>query len=256
MAIYLGNTLLTGPSGGTGDAVLADDQTFTGRNTFTDTAIFSNTGSDGSIQVAERIVHQGDEDTRIIFSNNDITLDAGGTGMLRGFGGGGPFIQLNQNRAAVDMFFGKQTTGDFLSYSSVSDTLTLDADNLIGVAGSETGTWTPTFFSGGTQGTTNATYSKSGQNVIVDCQVAIAASGSPSTFNLSIGSLPFTLNNSAITIGSYYMASSDTDATTISGVTQAISGGVRFLDNSLNRALRGNELLGYIGFTLTYTTTD
>ena len=38
MAIYLGDTLLTGPSGGTA-ASLTADQTFTGVNTFSDTTV-------------------------------------------------------------------------------------------------------------------------------------------------------------------------------------------------------------------------
>ena len=63
--------------------MLADDQTFTGQNTFSDTAIFSDAGTDGSIQVANRIVHQGDEDTYIDFpSANTMDIVTGGVNIL------------------------------------------------------------------------------------------------------------------------------------------------------------------------------
>ena len=71
------------PSGGGGDAVLANTQTFTGQNTFSDTAVFSDSSTSGSIEIAGRMVHQGDTDTYVAFGTDIVQTVAGGVEMFR-----------------------------------------------------------------------------------------------------------------------------------------------------------------------------
>ena len=156
MAIYLGNTLLTGPSGGGGDATLSADQTFTGVNTFNNAA--------GGIQV-DRITGEGDTDTYIDLGTTDkVEIAAGGITMLELFGsidtvllnadtsvyrGNTVVLQhsstqniltstlvtgpvFNPNAIDMDFTISKQTTGDALNYDASSDTLTVDAANIGG----------------------------------------------------------------------------------------------------------------------------
>ena len=246
-------------AGGTG-ASLTATQTFTGRNTFSDTAVFSDNSSDGSIQVAGRIAHQGDTDTYIDlsitgvmqFGVNNISFFS----LLNAFTTS--IFTINPGFADIDFAVNKQTSGTALNYDAGTDTLTVGADNIVGVAGAETGTWTPTFGNTGTVGTTLATYTKSGQNVIVHCEADVAANTSTSTMRLNTVSLPFSrTTDDRVAFGTYYMSSdgSPTNPTT-SGVVAGNGTLTNFLNNVTNDTVKGNELRGYIGFTLTYQTND
>ena len=174
MAIYLGNTLLTGPSGGGGDASLSADQTFTGANTFT----------------------------------GSIITDSGTT--------------------------------------------------LTGISDEETGTWTPVFTAGGTQGTPTAIYSKSGKNVVLKCTVSIAASTSTAEFTLATTSLPFEpaglLDSGSGTYYTSLLPQPNPSFTITSGVVTTSALLSYFINGSA--PLTGTELLGYLGFTITYQTSD
>ena len=276
MAIYLGNTLLTGPSGGTGDAVLADDQTFTGQNTFSDTAIFGDTSTDGSIQVASRISHQGDTDTYIEYAAfQEMYIVAPGAlsattpAFLVSHSAVAPFntsmyldstvARFNVNRRDNDFEVRKETSGVALDYDAGTDTLLTEAANLAGFAGSETGTWTPSFSGGGTQGTTTATYSKTGSTVIAHASVFIAPGTIPQPFALTPSSLPFSNNSpSNAAIGTYFVAATNNSLSQSNSgvVASGTATSIVFLDNVREDELAGTEIRGYIGFTLTYQTND
>ena len=232
-----------------GDVFLANDQTFTGLN------VFSNAGG---IQT-NRVTGIGDTDTYIDVSG--LADDS-----MFFYTGGNINIGINAtgntfNALALDMDFRvrKQTSGNALLFDAGTDTLSTDAANLVGFAGSETGTWTPVFNRGGTQGTVNASYSKSGQTVTCYCEATIAASTNVSDFTMNTSSLPFTNNNSSvIAVGTYYsgLTSVIGFGTADSGVVAASPTVLFFLDVINSEPLDGNDLRGYIGFTITYQTDD
>ena len=123
MAIYLGNTLLTGPSGGGGDASLSADQTFTGANTFSNA---------GGIQT-NRVTGIGDTDTYLDISgtlDNVIIAYAGNVAALSVSNGA---VTVNP-LATDDMSFtvNKETTGVGISFNGPTDTLSSDAANIGG----------------------------------------------------------------------------------------------------------------------------
>ena len=244
MAIYLGNTLLTGPSGGTGDAVLADDQTFTGINTFTNIngiRIDGITPSAGGF----RYLTNSSSSTQLFFGSDPI-LQGNSSGLI-----------INPNSFDKDFYVRKTGSGFAFQYNNGTDTLSTDAANLEGFAGSETGTWTPVFVNGGTEGTIIATYSKSGQIVVVQVAAEIAASTSTASFRLTTSSLPFGIRNGDIANGTYFTSQFGTPANpSTSGVTSSEFGSTYFLDNSINNTLKGNALRGDINFSLTYETND
>ena len=122
----------------------------------------------------------------------------------------------------------------------------------------ETGTWTPAFgFGVGTIGTTTATYSKSGQNVICHCEVEMAAGNSFINLAITGTSLPFTRATPSLSLGTYYTASSNSGTTAqASGVLVSSTTGVYFSDSVNNDVISAGEILGYLGFTLTYQTSD
>ena len=274
MAIYLGNTLLTGPSGGTGDAVLADDQTFTGINTFNNASGIQAERIVGATEMrldgngTEFLTYDnslGIEGLQITAPFVFLTAETAGLGFAAGTGStvnrasmGSVDTIFNSGRSNVRFEVRKQTSGTAFSYNNTSDTLSTEAANLSGFAGSETGTWTPSFLNAGTQGTTTATYSKSGQNVIVHCEVELAASGF-TTFVMTLASLPFSVTSSAnnASFGTYYNSSSNTpNVSADSGVVASDGGSIYFMDNSTELPIRGTGLRGYLAFTLTYQTDD
>ena len=258
MAIYLGNTLLTGPSGGGGDASLSADQTFTGANTFSNTTIFSDNATAGSIQVASTIVHQGDEDTYIDFTDNDIALRAGN---VRGFSLNTTRVFLNP--VGVDLDFTVNGLGkEAFSYDSGTDTFDVNADNITGVASSETGTWTPVWSNVGTIGTQTTTYSKVGETVTIQAECFIAVGTSTSAVELQGTSLPFSPTGTYLSVGSFRMGTQSAGFlappvnTTEQGVVSlsSSSGNMQFVYGT-NTLLTGDDVDGFISFTITYITT-
>ena len=260
MAIYLGNTLLTGPSGGGGDAVLANNQTFTGQNTFSDTAIFSNTGATGSIVVAERIAHQGELNTYISFAgSNTIFFYANGDPNLTVSTSN---VLVNALSRDVDFEVRKSSTGNAISVDTGTDTFTVNTSNIVGVASSETGTWTPTWSNVGTIGTQTATYSKVGETVTIQAECFIAVGTSTSAVELQSTSLPFSPTGTYLSVGSFRMGTQAAGFlappvnTTEQGVVSLSSsaGGIQFVYGT-NTLLTGNDVDGFISFTITYITT-
>ena len=250
-------TWKTIPSGGGGDAVLANTQTFTGRNTFSDTAIFSDTdNTNGSIQVAGKIVHQGDTDTFINFTDNNIVLRVGN---ISGFNL--DTTRLFLNPVGVDLDFIVNGNGkEAFSYDSGTDTFDVNADNITGIASAETGTWAPTFNGGGTLGTVVANYSKSGSNVICICDARLTAGTATTTpVTLNASTLPFSPEHNADgTGGTWYTApgNAGTGGQNSGVMSIAPSGVINFLDSSTNDTLRETALRGRLQFTLTYITDE
>ena len=265
MAIYLGNTLLTGPSGGTGDAVLADDQTFTGINTFNNAAgiqvenIVGATDMHITANGQEFITYDDSLGVDILQINSEFaTALAVGGNSLMSFGSS-TGVRVNPSFLDTDFLIQKQTSGNALSYDAGTDTLTTEAANLVGFAGAETGTWTPSFTGGGTQGTTTATYSKTGSTVIAQASVFIAPGTIPQPFALSPSSLPFSDNSpSNAAIGTYFVAATNNSLSQSNSgvVASGTATSIVFLDNVREDELAGTEIRGYIGFTLTYQTND
>ena len=234
--------------------ILPLNNTFTGANTFSDTTIFSDTGTDGSIQVANRIVHQGDVDTFIDFQINTIGLDAGGVGSMFV---SNTDVAFNPGFADLNFQIRKQTTGQALRYDAGTDTLDIGAANVTGVAGSETGTWTPSFSNTGTVGTVTGTYSRVGDTVTLTAEIE-AAAGTLSVAPLTItaASLPFTVatNNINRAVGTYLNSSNTaTGNTSVSGVAALTNNSIIYFLNA-NTSLRVTDLLGFVGFTITYQT--
>ena len=250
-------TWKTIPSGGGGDAVLANTQTFTGRNTFSDTAIFSDTdATNGSIQVASKIVHQGDTDTFINFTDNNIVLRVGN---ISGFNLNTTRLFLNP--VGVDLDFIVNGNGkEAFSYDAGTDTFDVNADNITGIASAGTGTWSPTFNGGGTLGTVVANYSKSGSNVICICDARLTAGTATTTpVTLNAATLPFSPEHNADgTGGTWYTAvgNAGTGGQNSGVMSIAPSGVINFLDSSTNDTLRETALRGRLQFTLTYITDE
>ena len=138
-------TWKTIPTSGVGDAVLANNQTFTGINTF------NNNTAAGGISV-RRITSSATSAVSIDLSSNQIVFDVpifsapGTSAFLLGntlniSTGIATFNPLSGDR---DFEINKQTTGKALTYNAGTDTLTLGADNIVGVSQrSQSGTWTP-----------------------------------------------------------------------------------------------------------------
>ena len=245
--------IATGATANVGDAVLANTQTFTGANTFSDTTIFSDTDlTNGSIQVAGLITHQGDTDTSINFGADTLSFNAGGLSLL--VLQESPFVGnsliFNNSRADVNYFFGKNTSGNWLQYDGGTDVMTVNAGNLVGVAEKETGTWSPTFGNGGTQGTIVATYSKAGNIVTVNV-IATVGVGGVGFYTVSEASLPFTLANTTVTPSGTFLIGND-----LAGFTLISSGFAVVFIKPDRSIVTGTEVSGQTAFTLTYETND
>ena len=273
-------------------ASLTATQTFTGRNTFSDTAIFSDTSTtDGSLQVAGRIIHQGDTDTYLDFpAANSLDLVVGGVtvfdatqnfiGGVLSIGDAGTTINassqldlqrssthnimratstetiFNTNRLDRNFVVYTQTSGSGLSFDAGTATLSSDAINFEGIADQERGVWVPAFINAGTQGTTTATYARAGDLVTLHCEAELAA-GTSTSFIIQTNSFPFGVTGSGTNTaaGTWFTSATDNPSTTTnSGVVALQGGNCWFLDNVTNSPLPATGLRGYLGLTITYLT--
>ena len=246
---------ITGSISATGDAVLANNQTFSGINTFT-----NNTAA-GGISV-RRITSSTTSAVAIDLTSNQIAFDvpifaAPGTsaflfgGTLNISTGIATFNPLNGDR---DFEINKQTTGKALTYNAGTDTLTLGADNVVGITDSQSGTWTPVFNSvTGTPTTTLATYKKVGGIVYLSLTSTFTADGT-STGSVSIltSSFPFTNVSGTQSNGAF----SKTGTGGI-GQTVALNASVFFIQSD-GTALIGTDITtgDGLGFSLTYITDE
>ena len=205
----------------------------------------------------------GNVDAEVIISNSQIFLNAqanieltsGGGSVLIAFpavtafhvGESKDFILFNNDDRVIDF----DASADTLGFAA--DTIDFTANTITGVADSETGTWTPTFNNGGTQGTVTATYSKAGNIVTVSANAEVGASTSTSAYFVSLASLPFTLaDTNTPAYGTFAIGGGGT--TTI-GTAVIISIGVYFIDSTGN-AIIGTGVSGTTGFTITYETNE
>ena len=245
----------------TGDKTFDGDNIYSGDNLHTGIETFNNTA--GGIQ-ANLITAVGNTDTFIDTNSpfiNGMRIDTSGIRFIDMFsiaGVSNSFV-LNGGSAAVDYTF-SASSKSWLTYQDSSDTLTVNVDNLVGIAEKAEGSWTPTFTNGGTEGTISARYSKTGQTVTATCTAQIAASTSTFAFVLNTSSLPFASTNSFGTgnssAGTFYTSSSQAI-----GFTAHTSGTIGIGNPNVffviaDDYLRGDGLLGFLVFTITYITIE
>ena len=130
--------------------LLAADNTWTGANTYTDTTIFNNTSSEGSIKA--RSIKDLTGAAEILLLSDEIEIKSAST-LIQGSGLVGMIhttsdaaiislpgtTSVNFSRIDRDFEIRKQTTGIALSYDAGTDTLTAGADNVVGFGGSDGG---------------------------------------------------------------------------------------------------------------------
>ena len=142
-------------------------------------------------------------------------------------------------------------------YIYSTDTIIGRADNYEGIADQETGTWTPTFPNAGTQGTLDATYSKTGKTVVCHCSVPLAAPGGSSDMNAFyslLADLPYTVDSASSVMGTFYTALSQGQSSKTYGNLSSNNTSLIFDLNGV--LMTAGDLLGFLGFTVTYITTD
>ena len=245
-----------------GDAVLANDQTFTGVNTFNNASgiqvenIVGATDMHISANGQEFITYDDSLGIDILQINSEFatTLSVGGNSLLSLSSGTG--VRFNESFQDANFLIRKQTSGTALGYDAGTDTLSTEAANLVGFAGSETGTWTPDFQFAGTQGTTTATYSRVGNTVVASCEAVLAAGTIAFNFAVTTASLPFTTSATSLSVGTFFNAATGTVVSPVESGTVIIVGtSLRFFDKGSTTNVKGTDLLGYLSFTITYETT-
>ena len=160
---------------------------------------------------------------------------------------------------------GGQTTylrgGDVIITSTTAD-IALTATNDINltatnatlnseaIATQETGTWTPTFTNGGTEGTIIARYTKTGNTVTLYCVAEVAASTSTGAFFVNVASMPYAPETGTISqpVGNFLI-----DGTILGISLLSKSTGILFYDNTANVVI-GTAIGGNTTFTITYET--
>ena len=234
-----------------------DTLTIDSPTTFFDTAIFSSTDTSvGSIQV-NSIRARADATTRLEINSNFEAI-VGGTSA---FTASPADFRTNKDRGDYGFNVLRNfafSNGTAFQYNAGTDATAISGTTVTvngsTVAGSETGTWTPVFNNGGTEGTVLATYSRSGQNVIASCNAVIAA-GAASPFFLSDSSLPFPIGGITTTSCTYGSFSTYASGTFIVGnvFVDPASTFALFLRND-GTIINGDDLLGTIEFSITYQT--
>ena len=170
-------------------------------------------------------------------------------------------VVINSSNLDKDFSVNKQTSGRAIYYDAGTDTLSSEATNYSGIAEKETGSWTPTWNNVGTVGTATTTYSRVGQTVIGKIESNVTSSTSTSAIFISTSSLPYNISTAENTLanGTWFttglvFGTPNVTSATDSGVIVAAANNLYFMksDGSL---LLGTEIAGYIGLTITYTTT-
>ena len=212
------------------------------------------------------MVHQGDSDTYISFGTDLYQFVAGGVDLFR-ITNNSSTQRVDVNPLSQNVDF--QINGTFgnaraFVYDSGTDTLESNASNFIGIADQETGTWTPVFNGGGTEGVTTATYSRVGDTVTVKLAMFLGAGTASSSLSISSSSLPYTVADTANTIN-------NTDGTWFTcplifgrpNFAAATDSGVMLQTNTFNYFMKSDstllntlEITDYLGFSITYITDE
>ena len=240
--------IAAGATANVGDAVLANTQTFTGLNTFSNAGGIQSNRVTGIVDTDTYIdISEAFDDSMLFYTGGAATLGMATNTMI-----------VNPLQGDVDFQINKQTAFEAIIYNGGTDTFTVNADNIVGIASAETGTWTPTIQNAGTTSNVVARYTKSGSNVIAHVQADTTGGNAFIGLSIVLSSLPFALDSTLrVALGTYFTAATSSSlATSSSGVLAIDSVNINFLDNANNTYLRGNDTRGFIGLTITYETTD
>ena len=241
---------------GAAGASLSADNTFTGTNTF------NSTDADGGIR-ANRITSPLNTTTNVTLSSTTLGLTAPNVSVT-GLALFGTSMSISGTEVAINPFsvssrnfnVNKNVSGVGIGWNATTDTLSSDAANFEGIADSETGSFTPVFLGGGTEGTKVGTWAKAGKVVTIVVEVAMAVNTTTSALYMDVTSLPFNFgspNTREVSMGTYYTGVSGAPfAPSNSGVIVTSNVGAYFLDNSNDGFLSGSQVRGYIGFTMSY----
>ena len=125
-------------------------------------------------------------------------------------------LVINTSKEDRDFIVEKHAIGTAFSYDAGTDTTTIDSDTInfvgntfTGVAEKETGTWTPVFTNGGTEGAITATYSRVGNIVTINLGAAVGVSTSTSFYSITEASLPLQLANTNLSPSGTFFLGSD-----------------------------------------------
>ena len=263
MAIYLGNTLLTGPSGGTA-ASLTADQTFTGVNTFNNAAGIqaeSIVGASGMTLSANgtqfleindslgiELLNIESNLTRIRGTQGvSLNLIDGNDNIMSGFETNTTFNGTNQDRDFI--VNGTLGNAGVINYDAGTDTLTGNAGSYAGIADQEAGTWTPTFNNTGTYTLASASYERAGGLVHIAMLALIGTGTTTNDLRLDVSSLPF-VPSTAIAYGTYLEGAS---GVTTPGTFLLTTTSSSFVKPDGTR-IQDDEVTGSTSITITYQT--
>ena len=277
-------TWKTIPSGG--GVSLADDNDWTGIQTFSNTAgiqtetIVGATEMHISANGTEFLTYDDSPGIHGVQLNGElIDIISGSTGItLRNSTGNINSVSINSVGTIFNSFRNDSDfivrknagVGNGFSFIAGDDRFQIDADNftvtssnITGVAGSETGTWTPVFRTTiPTPTSIVASYSKVGQTVTILGEITWTPSTDSSFVELDDASLPFSIANTTsdanfVSSGTFYNSTSQQPSGTIgSGVMASGTANWTFIDLDTQSELIFTDVKGYIGFTATYITSD
>ena len=159
-------------------------------------------------------------------------------------------IIMNSTTPEAKSFVVFGANGDGIRYTGSSDTLKSDATVFEGIAGQETGTWTPTFNNTGTYTLASAEYARAGTLVNVAMLALIGVGTTTDDLRLDVSSLPFA-PNAQLTYGSYLSGAAGSAPGTFligqSSTSFIKADGTRLTDDEVNTAT---------SLSITYHTAD
>ena len=242
--------------------------------TFSETAVFSNATTAIQADVITGVTNTASsiDFTPVVLGNRSLTIQTPGalqldTDFSTSFGFSDhsamsiseSITLINTHYRDRDFELRKNTSGTAIRYDAGTDTLSSNAANFEGFADQESGTWTPSWIRVGTLGTVTATYHRVGKTVVLTCEAVVAASTDTGSALITLGSLPFSFSGGfgQVALGTYYNAiSSGGSGTVDSGVVASTSNTMGFQNDTNKTSLKGTDLRGYLGFTVTYETDD
>ena len=119
--------------GTTSTTALRGDTSFpslTAVNAWTNTNAFNSSSSNGSIQIAGRIVHAGDTNTYIEYTPDQIDIVAGGVPFIRTQEGTDNQLRFNGSNNDVDYYFGNSSGSEWMTYNSGTNAAVIGAGSL------------------------------------------------------------------------------------------------------------------------------